>query len=148
MRQFIIKLILLILLISVHHQINSQVLEIQKAEILIHVSGIEYSSGEMKGFLFNDSNTFLKRTFRETTNKVEGHNTITLKFEDVPFGDYAINIYHDRNENGKLDTGLFQIPKEAFGFSNNVRGKMGPPSFEDTRIEVNKKTIEIKIKIK
>ena len=57
--------------------------------------------------------------------------TCTVVFENVEAGTYAIRYYHDENENGKMDTGTFGIPKEGYGFSNNARGFMGPPDFED-----------------
>ncbi len=49
---------------------------------------------------------------------------------DIPVGTYAVGYYIDANENEKLDTNFLGIPKEEYGFSNNVRGKFGPPSFE------------------
>ncbi len=60
----------------------------------------------------------------------------------LPFGNYAIAVYHDRNKNGELDTNLLGIPKEAYGFSNNARGKFGPASWKDAAFEIsNKNTI-------
>ena len=32
------------------------------------------------------------------------------------------------------------IPKEPYGFSNNVMGRMGPPDFEDASFEVSADT--------
>lgn len=49
---------------------------------------------------------------------------------DIPTGTYAVGYYIDANENEKLDTNFLGIPKEEYGFSNNVREKYGPPSFE------------------
>ena len=49
---------------------------------------------------------------------------------EIPAGTYAVGYYVDVNENEKLDTNFFGIPKEEYGFSNNVRGKFGPPTFE------------------
>ena len=54
---------------------------------------------------------------------------VSFRFE-LPEGRYAIGVFHDANRNNRLDTGLFGIPKEQFGFSNNAKGRFGPPSFE------------------
>lgn len=51
--------------------------------------------------------------------------------EDVPHGTYAVRVHHDANGNGKMDTSMFGIPQEAFGFSNNAQGTFGPPAFEE-----------------
>jgi uncharacterized protein (DUF2141 family) len=46
-------------------------------------------------------------------------------------GRYAVSVYLDENDNGRLDSGLFGIPTEPVGVSNNPRNRMGPPRFED-----------------
>jgi uncharacterized protein (DUF2141 family) len=54
-------------------------------------------------------------------------------FDPLPAGAYAVACFHDENKNGKLDTGLFGIPKEGTVASNYAKGLMGPPSFEKAR---------------
>lgn len=71
----------------------------------------------------------------------------SLLIENVPEGEYALTIFQDENENGKLDTNMVGIPKESFGFSNNPRILMGAPSFEKCRFQVEGKT-EIEIKMR
>lgn len=51
-------------------------------------------------------------------------------------GDYAIKLFHDKNDNGKLDTNLLGIPTESYGFSNSPK-VMGPASFEDAKFTVD-----------
>lgn len=68
---------------------------------------------------------------------------------DLPEGDYAVSLFHDENGNKKLDTNFLNIPKEAFGFSNDALGIMGPPSFSNAKIHmVNNQRIKNKINIK
>jgi uncharacterized protein (DUF2141 family) len=52
-------------------------------------------------------------------------------------GPYAIILFHDENGNGKLDKNALGVPTEPYGFSNNVRGFLGPPSFEEAVMKVN-----------
>jgi uncharacterized protein (DUF2141 family) len=44
-----------------------------------------------------------------------------LSFHIKP-GKYAIAVIHDENCNGKLDTNMFGIPKEGYGFFQWCRG--------------------------
>jgi uncharacterized protein (DUF2141 family) len=67
---------------------------------------------------------------------------------DLPEGEYAISLFHDQNDNKKLDTNLIGIPKEAFGFSNNVLGVMGPPSFDKAKFKAMKSDSKISIELK
>jgi uncharacterized protein (DUF2141 family) len=54
-------------------------------------------------------------------------------FESLPPGEYAISVYHDENNNGKMDTNFFGIPKEGVGASNDARGHLGPPHYKDAK---------------
>jgi uncharacterized protein (DUF2141 family) len=60
---------------------------------------------------------------------------------ELPEGEYAISLYHDVNDNNTLDTGLFGIPTEGYGFSNNVKGLMGAPSFEKSKFSLTEDRI-------
>ncbi len=52
-------------------------------------------------------------------------------------GNYAISIFQDINGNGELDTSFIGIPKEPYGFSNNVIGMFGAPSFSDCNFSMS-----------
>ena len=71
--------------------------------------------------------------------------SVTYRYE-LPPGTYAIGIFHDANLNNRLDNYFFGVPREQYGFSNNARGFMGPPSFEDASFLVEGKT-EISISL-
>lgn len=60
--------------------------------------------------------------------------TVTCSFGAVPEGEYAVAVIHDENGNGRLDTGLFGIPKEGWGVSNDAGPRaFGPPRFAAAR---------------
>jgi uncharacterized protein (DUF2141 family) len=59
--------------------------------------------------------------------------TSACAFDPLPAGTYAVACFHDENKNGKLDTGLFGIPKEGTVASNHAKGVMGPPSFDKAK---------------
>ncbi len=53
-----------------------------------------------------------------------------ISFDSIFPGKYAIQFFHDENENQKMDFNLIGIPKEKFGSSNDVKRVLGPPKFE------------------
>jgi uncharacterized protein (DUF2141 family) len=57
----------------------------------------------------------------------------SCSFAPVAAGVYAVACFHDENNNGKLDRGLFGIPKEGTVVSNHAHGFMGPPSFDSAK---------------
>ncbi|MEM9649556.1 MAG: DUF2141 domain-containing protein, partial [Bacteroidota bacterium] len=62
-------------------------------------------------------------------------------------GDYAISVYHDENNNGKLDKYLGFYPKEVYGCSNQARGNYGPPKWKDAKFTINQNTNKQIIKL-
>lgn len=57
-----------------------------------------------------------------------GETTVTVL--DVPPGMYAVQAYHDINDNERLDQGLFGIPREGLAFSNDAPLGLRGPSFD------------------
>lgn len=50
--------------------------------------------------------------------------------EDLPPGRYAVAAFHDADENGRLTLWPIGLPREAYGFSRDARGRFGPPTFD------------------
>lgn len=54
---------------------------------------------------------------------------VTVSFDDLSQGLFAIKLYHDANGNGQLDTNLMGLPIEGYGFSGDGE-HVGPPTFD------------------
>ncbi len=63
-------------------------------------------------------------------------NELSITFDNLPAGQYAITVLHDENDNGKLDSNFLGIPKEGVGFSNNASATFGPPSWEKAKFKL------------
>lgn len=68
--------------------------------------------------------------------------------EDLPAGKYAISAIHDEDGNGKLNTNLVGYPLEKFGFSNNPKIYVTPPSFEKASFEVKSESKHLSINLR
>ncbi len=96
--------------------------------ITVTVENIRNTNGKVILSLHN-SETFMKAKGLESiTTKIEG-DTITLAFENLTPGEYAIMAVHDENDNNQMDFELNGMPKENYGMSNNPV-LYGPPTFE------------------
>lgn len=62
-------------------------------------------------------------------------DTAVAEFDGLPPGDYAVAVFHDENNNRKLDTFL-GIPREGFGFSRNPTIRFGAPKFDKVDIRI------------
>jgi len=121
----------------------------QSGSITVEVTGINEIEGQISIGLHSDESSFPNKgkVFKGAKVRVTG-NTVSYTFEDVPFGNYAIGIYHDSNANGMLDKNFMGIPTEGYAFSNNRFGMFGkPPTFRDASFEVKgPETIRITVK--
>ena len=70
-----------------------------------------------------------------------------ISFDSISPGKYAIQFFHDENENQKMDFNLIGIPKESYGSSNDVKPVLGPPKFEKMLFNLtqNKKVIMVPV---
>jgi uncharacterized protein (DUF2141 family) len=77
----------------------------------------------------------------------KGQNSVTITISDLEYGEYAMVLFHDKNGDEKLNTRIFGIPAEPFGFSNNVRPKLSAPKYEKCKFNYSESNNCITIKL-
>ncbi len=117
------------------------------SEFRLYIEGINELKGEIRIAMFDSKEKYTKDPIHAIVLPVDS-TTIIWTQEMLPFGEYAIAVYHDKNENGKIDTNFLGIPKEDYGFSNNARGRFGPASWQDSKFKVEDNFYSTSIKIK
>ncbi|MBA1277809.1 DUF2141 domain-containing protein [Stutzerimonas stutzeri] len=105
-------------------------------ELSVTLNGLGHDNGQVAVAVYADPKTFRKddQAFAAQKAKAE-KGAVTLVFNDVPPGRYAVLAYHDENDNGELDRRFGMFPSEGYGLSNNPK-LMGPPSYDDSAFEV------------
>ncbi|MBL0686563.1 MAG: DUF2141 domain-containing protein [Sulfurospirillum sp.] len=112
-------------------------------DITVEVSELINEKGKLSIGLYNQNDD----TFADMTKHYKGVHLIIDKmkivytFQDVPNGTYAISIFHDENENEILDKNFFGMPKEGYGFSNNIRPTFRGATFEESKFDVKNSQI-------
>lgn len=71
-----------------------------------------------------------------------------LVFSGLPAGRYVVKSFADENGNAKLDTNLLGLPTERYGFSNNARGRMGPPTFDAAAVLLDADSSRITVRLR
>lgn len=121
----------------------------EQGDLTVLVSGFNNDDGLMKITLNNSREDYEShdRDYRREQRPVK-NNAANLTFNNVPYGVYAIKIYHDENGDNELNTNFLGMPTEEYGFSNNARGSFGPASWDDAKFYFNsaKDTLQIDIK--
>lgn len=108
------------------------------ATVTVQVVGLRNSKGSVECLLYAGGVGFPGKPDKAVAKVTVpiAAQAATCPFPNVPSGDYAIELFHDENGNGKLDTGLLGIPSEGFGASNDAPEKFGPPKYADARFAV------------
>jgi uncharacterized protein (DUF2141 family) len=116
----------------------------QNSNLTVSVSGIKNNSGSLTAELYSSKEKFLKTAYKIVSTEIKS-NSATVSFTGIPKGEYTVLVYHDENNNKKLDKNFIGMPKEPVAVSNNAKGFMGPPKYEEAKFTV---TADTKINIK
>lgn len=102
----------------------------------IIIDDVEHEEGFIDVKIYLDKKSFLKEDLAiEIIRKKPNKGQTIIPLNKVHEGKIAIVVYHDENNDEKLNTGLFWRPKEGYAFSNNYIPK-GPPNFKKASIEL------------
>ncbi len=112
----------------------------------VKVDNVKSQQGIIKVCIFHNEEDFFGRGLKCIEERPGANNNTIVRFNDLPLGTYAVVVYHDINENGRLDRNFLGIPSEPYGFSNNPSTLFGPPSFQKAAFYLSKNhTIQIKL---
>lgn len=128
---------------------NDLSIGVQNAEIVVKVTNIKNDEGVIRVLLFKEACGFPdspEKVFH-SASVIINNQIATVSFKQLPAGKYAISVFHDSQNTGKLRTNMMGIPKDGYGFSNNATGLFGPPSFDKASFNVGNGRIEIDIKL-
>ena len=119
-------------------------------DVTVKMTGFKNQTGSAIVYLWKNPDGFPKDTDKASITKkaaIEG-TAVTVVFNGVEAGTYAVSVTHDENGNGKMDTGFMGKPKEGYGASNNPKNKLSAPSFDQCKFTVDQsgKTIDIEMR--
>ncbi len=124
-------------------------METTPAKLKVEVTNVRQVGGTLKVGLYQPGEGFGRedaKPFRDKQIEIVKPGSAVVEFDVVP-GTYAIALFQDVNNNGRIDKNLIGYPKEPFGFSNDVRPRLAAPSFEDCAFRVMGKGATVSIKL-
>jgi uncharacterized protein (DUF2141 family) len=121
----------------------------QTGSITVRLTGVENDQGPVKLCVCRSEDEYTGKTKEFCTASTElKSRKAEWVFENMPYGTYSIKAFHDENGNSRLDKDVLGIPTEQYGFSNNARGRFGPPPFVKTAFTLNAPQMTIAIELK
>lgn len=113
----------------------------------VKIVGIKSNRGTIILGVFKNDGTFptIGRQYKGYEIEIEDKKANIL-IKDLPKGKYAIGVLHDLNSNKKMDKSTLGKPLEPYGISNNVRGFLSYPTFDQSSFIYNGNlNLEIKV---
>lgn len=101
--------------------------------LLINVKNIKEAKGSILVAIFDSEEGYMNTPAYSQIVPVSASGELLINAA-LPFGKYSITLFHDVNDNLNLDTNLFGIPKERYGFSNDAKAPFGPPSYHASSV--------------
>lgn len=108
--------------------------------IIVRVVAFRSASGDIHLSLYNKEERFPDKEMRMRVLKtpVKNSSVVEVKFENVPYGTYAIAGLHDENRSGDMDFSWLGMPQEGYCFSNDAKPFLSAPSFSEAKFKLDK----------
>ncbi len=137
------KSIILTIAISLTLCITNAQSEILSGQDITVTVPTNATKGKIVLGLYN-KDTFMKAAPIEGLNGKIKDGKAVVTFKNVPAGEYAITIFHDKNDNNQMDFEANGMPLENYGASNNDMS-FGPPTWTASKFTVESTAITMEI---
>ncbi len=102
-----------------------------------NINGVNDDSSKLYVQIFKGEENYQNGNAESATITKAKDGKASISFTNLDKGDYALRFFHDQNNNGKLETNLFGMPVEGYGFSNNAKPNFGPVSYQQIKFSVS-----------
>jgi uncharacterized protein (DUF2141 family) len=105
---------------------------------IAEIQGVTVNGGIVYGAIYSNANNYRNHQ-HDFTFQGNSINSVLQFNLQIPAGEYVIEVYQDSNNNGQLDFGLFNIPREPVGITN-YSGRGIPGNFNREKVTINNGT--------
>jgi len=123
---------------------GSHALAADDANLRVVATNVQSDQGKLFVWVYDKKDDWLSDRYRtQKSIAVAGNrqgDRVTIELL-LPAGEYALSIFQDVNDDGKLERNFIGLPKEPAGLSNNLRPKFGPPKYKDAAFPVSVGTV-------
>jgi len=103
-----------------------------EGRLIIEIGQVERPQGTIWIGIYNSESTYLikeKAIIKKVPVYQKGNAVVEIN--SLPYGTYAVALFHDINGNGTLDQNFFGIPTEPYAFSRPPASKWRLPYFRE-----------------
>ena len=147
---FVIGLVVLLALFQTAPREIDDAAAARANAVALHIvaSGFQHASGHAIARLYRQGDNVTHAPWRQERADIHGQKAAFV-FGELAFGDYAVVVVHDVNDNGEVDHNFIGFPVEPLGFSNGFKLGLfsGRPTFEKLRFSFSSKATTIDIPV-
>lgn len=112
-----------------------------QGKVSVTISNIKTNKGVCRVCLFDNAAAFngTGKPVQCVTASIQ-NKTAVAQFDNIANGTYAISVFHDVNNNNKLDVNFVGIPKEGYGASKNKLPFASAPDFKENQFSIKQGT--------
>ncbi|MGF1937331.1 MAG: DUF2141 domain-containing protein [Nostoc sp. ChiQUE02] len=119
-------------------------------KLTVEIDGLKNKEGQVCASIFASSEGFpgdRDRVLQKQCTKITD-TPLPITFENLKAGSYAVAVFHDQNNDGTLNSNVFGIPREGFGFSRNPEILARAAKFSEAAFLVAGPDTDIQIQLK
>ena len=116
--------------------------------LVVRVDGFGSNRGQAGANLFRRAEDLFDKPYRSALTKID-NGRAEIRFSDLPYGEYAIVVFHDENKNGQVDHNMFRFPSEPLGYPSGYKFGLtsGFPTFDKLRIRFDEDVKIFRVRI-
>lgn len=117
--------------------------ENEKIAITVEIDNIKTNTGQIiiSAYTSEKEYTDNPKHFFKFDKKNVQNGKLKCIIRDLPPGKYTFSLLDDNNKNDKMDYNFVGLPKEGYGFSNNLKPSIkGAPNFTECLLNISSYT--------
>lgn len=121
----------------------------EMGRLIIKINNVSKDKGIIWIGLYDSADTYLikeKSILKKIDVSKKGYHEMVI--DSLPYGTYAMALFHDVNANGEMDRNLLGIPSEPYAFSKKPKSKWRLPKFDEVKFDFSNDVQEIDTKLK
>lgn len=113
------------------------------------ITNFKSNKGFCHACIFENAASFQKMEALSCVSVPVKDQKTTVTFENLADGSYAIFVFHDENNNKKMDRNFLGIPREGYGASSNKLPFASAPRFSENKFSLsNKASLQLNIRLR
>lgn len=118
--------------------------------LVVNVTGVESNTGVVRIQIYNSEASYKAHKpgggLRTGVLPINNGRAV-WRVANLPYGDYAVLFYHDRDNNRVFKKNFLGIPQEGYGWSGKGGG-LGLPSFNDAKFRFSPTSTSVTVRMR